>query len=221
MADELTPIAQYMRDEMANNSNGAEVRRMRENNNYSAQSCIAEYQRLPLWRQLLGLGLTPSDCINMEISARQAALLSWAMMVRQDGPWDHKPIIARRFNPRNPGGQQHWHLYNTTLYYYDVWSNIHYGYVGKAAGFSDSVLLDGAGLEQIGSTLLRFSRPQRDTTVSGLRAWDDPHDRAGIEIGIDLYQRISPNALTTQNVLDVVLNSNRIEKKPFAQGAGR
>lgn len=220
MADEITPIADYMVQEMRNNSTGADVRRMLENNRFSGEGCIADYQKLPFWRQLLGLGITPQQCIDMEMSARTAALLSWGLNVRQDGIWDHKPIIAKRFHPRNPGGQQHWHLYNTTLYYYDVWSNVHYGFVGKAAGFSDSVLLDGAGLEQIGSTLLRFSRPQRDATVSGLRAWDDPHDRAGVEMGISLYQT-NPSNLTTQILLNAIINSTRIEKKPFAGAAGR
>lgn len=220
MADEITPIADYMVQEMRNNSTGADVRRMLENNRFSGEGCIADFQKLPFWRQLLSLGITPQQCIDMEMTARTAALLSWGLNVRQDGIWDHKPIIARRFHPRNPGGQQHWHLYNTTLYYYDVWSNVHYGYVGKAAGFSDSVLLDGAGLEQIGSTLLRFSRPQRDATVSGLRAWDDPHDRAGVEMGIILYQT-NPNNLTTQILLNAIINSTRIEKKPFAGAAGR
>lgn len=220
MADEITPIAEYMTQEMNTNATGADVRRMLENNRFSGEACIADYQKLPFWQQLLGLGITPQQCIDMEMSARTAALLSWALNVRQDGIWDHKPIIANRFHPRNPGGQQHWHLYNTTLYYYDVWSNIHYGFVGKAAGFSDSVLLDGAGLEQIGSTLLRFSRPQRDATVGGLRAWDDPHDRAGIEIGIQLYQT-NPGNLTKQILLNAVVNSTRIEKKPFAGAATR
>ncbi len=220
MADEITPIADYMVQEMRNNSTGADVRRMLENNRFSGEGCIADFQKLPFWRQLLSLGITPQQCIDMEMTTRTAALLSWGLNVRQDGIWDHKPIIARRFHPRNPGGQQHWHLYNTTLYYYDVWSNVHYGYVGKAAGFSDSVLLDGAGLEQIGSTLLRFSRPQRDATVSGLRAWDDPHDRAGVEMGIILYQT-NPNNLTTQILLNAIINSTRIEKKPFAGAAGR
>lgn len=220
MADEITPIADYMTQEMRNNSTGADVRRMLENNRFSGEGCIADFQKLPFWKQLLGLGITPQQCIDMEMSARTAALLSWGLNVRQDGIWDHKPIIARRFHPRNPGGQQHWHLYNTTLYYYDVWSNVHYGFVGKAAGFSDSVLLDGAGLEQIGSTLLRFTRPQRDATVSGLRAWDTPNDRAGVEMGISLY-RTNPSNLTTQILLNAIINSTRIQKKPFAGAAGR
>lgn len=213
MVDELTPIADYMVQEMRTNSTGADTRRMLENNRFSSTTCIADYQKLPWWQQLLQLGITPDQCINMEMSARTAALISWGLNVRQNGIWDHKPIIARRFHPRNPGGPQHWHQYNTTLYYYDVWSNVHYGYVGKAAGFSDAVLLDGAGLEQIGSTLLRLSRPQRDATASGLRAWDAPEDRAGIEMGIELYQS-NPNNLTTQILLNKILSSTRIQKKP-------
>lgn len=207
--DELTPIAQYMAQEMNTNANGEDARRMREMNSYSSQACIVEYQKLPLWRQLFGLGMSPQQCVEMEMNSRTAALMSWGLKVRQNGDWDHKPIIAQRFHPAVPNGQQHWHLYAGTLYYYEVWSNIHYGYVGKAAGFSDSVLLDGAGLEQIGSSLLRFSRPQRDATVSGLRAWDDPHDRAAIQIGIGLY----PRTMTTQILLNAVINSNAIQKK--------
>lgn len=220
MVDELTPIADYMSQEMRTNSTGADVRRMLENNRFSGTGCIADYQKLPWWQQLLGLGITPDQCINMEMSAHTAALISWGLNVRQNGIWDHKPLIAARFHPRNPGGPQHWHQYNTTLYYYDVWSNIHYGFVGKAAGFSDAVLLDGAGLEQIGSTLLRLSRPQRDSTVSGLRAWDDPHDRAGIEMGIRLYQT-NPGNLTTPILLNTIINSTRVEKKPAPAAAGR
>lgn len=220
MPDELTPIAEYIAQEMTTNAGGADVRRMLENNRFSGTGCIADFQKLPWWRQLLGLGITPQQCIDMEMSTRTAALFSWGFKVRQNGDWDHKPIIARRFNPRNTSGQQHWHLYGNTLYYYDVWSNVHYGFVGKAAGFSDAVLLDGAGLEQIGSTLLRFSRPQRDAATGGLRAWDDPHDRAGIEIGIRLYRTNSRN-LTAQTVLNAVVNSSRVEKKPFAGAAGR
>lgn len=85
----------------------------------------------------------------------------WALKVRQNGDWDHKPIIAARFHPRSQGGLQHWHLHGNILYYYEVWSNIHYGYVGRASGFSEAVLLDGAGLEQIGSTLLRLKFPEK------------------------------------------------------------
>jgi hypothetical protein len=155
--------------------------------------------------------------MEMETSARAAALISWSIQVRQGGPWDHKWIIEQRFNGRNPGGKQNWHLLDKTLYYYDTWSNIHYGFVGKAAGFSNSVLLDGAGLEQIGSSLLRFNWPQRDAATSGLRQWDAPEDRAGIEMGIAMYNN-NRTTLTTRLLLDWVINSTRISKKPHPSG---
>lgn len=216
--DELTPIAQYMAAEMNNNLAGTDGQRMLALNNQSSTACIQNYQKLPLWRQLLGLGMTPQQCVEIEMHSHTAALLIWAELVRQDGAWDHKPLIAARFNPRAPNGNQVWHLYGNTLYFYDVWSNIHYGYVGKGVGFSDSMLLDGAGLEQIGSTLLRGSAPQSDPSVSGLRRWDDPHDRAAIEMGIRMYAN-HPTNVSAQTLLNEVVNSNAILKKPHAGAA--
>jgi hypothetical protein len=212
--DEITPIAKYMADEMNKNLAGADGQKMLGLNSFSSTTCIQNYQKLPLWRQLLGLGITPQQCVDMDLQSHIAALIIWADLVKQDGDWDHKPKIARMFHPRVPGGNQNWHLYGSTLYFYDVWSNIHYGYVGKGVGFSDGILLDGAGLEQIGSTLLRFSLPQSDSSVSGLRKWDDPSDRAAIEMGIKMFHQY-PNNVTTQIVLDGVVNSNAILKKPF------
>jgi hypothetical protein len=212
--DELTPIASYMSTEMSANSKCSDVLKMRDLNSYSATECIKQYQDLPLWQQLFGLGITPEQCVNQELPYKSAALLIWAEKVMQGGPWDHKPIISRRFNPRNPNGQQHWHLYGNTLYYYDVWSNVHYGYVGIAAGFSESVLLDGAGLEQIGSTLFRGALPSKNPNVKGLRAWDDDQDRAGVKIGIDLYRQHA-SGMTTQLLLNSILMANRIRKKGY------
>lgn len=81
-----------------------------------------------------------------------------------------------------------WHQLGAFEIYYDCWSNIHYGYVGKACAFSDSDLLDGAGLEQAGSDLFRGRMPRRYSKESGLRAFDDPSDQEGIRIGIRLFQ---------------------------------
>jgi hypothetical protein len=134
---------------MNTNAKSSAVTKMRELNNYSATECISKFQELSLWRQLFGLGVTPEQCIDHQISYRSAAILIWAERVRQGAAWDHKPIVSHRFNAGNPNGEQHWHLYGNTLYYYDVWSNVHYGYIGIAAGFSESVFLDGAGFDAL------------------------------------------------------------------------
>lgn len=213
--DEVTPIARYMAQEINVNANGPDARRILELNRFSPDACIRDYSKLALWRQLLGLGLTPEQCVNMGISYGSAALMAWGLKVMQNGDWDHKPIIGRRFNTRVPHGLQVWHLHGQTEYFYDVWSNLHYGYVGNAVGFSDSVLLDGAGLEQIGSDLVRGQLPQQRGVASGLRVWDDPADRAAIAMGIRL-RRQRPRHVTAQDLLSLVLPSTVITRRAFA-----
>jgi hypothetical protein len=94
---------------------------------------------------------------------------------------DTKGLLSPTMNSRV------WHAYGGTAYYYDVWSNVHYGYAGTAAGFSESTLLDGAGLEQIGSDLLRSRWPKGTDGVKGLRRFDGLSDRVAIMVGIKLF----------------------------------
>lgn len=213
--DELTPIARYIAAEMNANAHGETVKRIAELNAFSADACIADFSKLPLWRQILGAGIEPNQCVEMQISYRTAALITWALKVRQNGDWDHKPRIAASFHPRVAAGNQHWHLYGNVLYYYEVWSNLHYGYVGTAAGFSETVLLDGAGLEQIGSDLTRLNIPAKSPSISGLRAWDAPADREAITIGIRLHRQKS-GWITETDVLRPVVTSGSILTKPYS-----
>jgi len=80
-------------------------------------------------------------------SSKLSALTLFGWMVRQRGPWDPKKYIEEQSDPHysHPIGQ-YW-------YYYDIWGNIMFGYLGVAAEFSESELLNGAGLEQIGSDI--------------------------------------------------------------------
>ena len=74
--DELTPVAVYMAAEMTTNAHGGDVERMRALNRFSPEACISDFTRLPLWRQALGLGLTPEQCVQMGMSNHSAALLT-------------------------------------------------------------------------------------------------------------------------------------------------
>lgn len=74
--DEITPIANYIANEMNTNARGADVKHMLEMNSFSAETCIADFSKLPLWRQILGLGIRPEQCLNMRLSYRSAALLT-------------------------------------------------------------------------------------------------------------------------------------------------
>jgi hypothetical protein len=197
MTDELTPIAVYMAHEMNTNAHGPDCVQMARYNAQSSKQCVAEYFKASWWRKLFGT-LSPQQCMDIEISSHQAALMMWTMKVMQDAEWDHKPKIRVRF--LSPSTQSRvWHTYASTEYYYDIWSNIHYGYVGAAAGFGEDILLDGAGLEQIGTDLLRRRWPTRSLGVTGLRAFDNESDRTAISMGIELYalvpQHVSPKSL--------------------------
>ena len=208
--DELTALARYITQEMNANAHGDVARRIRELNSVSAMACIDAYIKAPFLVRLFG-AVTPDECINEELSGKQAALLLWTAQVMQNADWDHKPKIARRFIS-GATHSRYWHVRDDYKYFYDIWSNIHYGYVGRACGFSDAMLLDGAGLEQIGSDLLRGHWPARTQGISSLRGFDDPSDRAGIAIGVNL-QKLNPAKVAAEQVLQEVLSSTELTRE--------
>lgn len=165
-------------------------------------------------RALSAYGGAP-NCADKQINSTEIAFTLWTEKVRTNGEWDHKPYIAKTFKFRVPRSSktQERHILGDFTYYYDIWSNIHYGYVGAAAGFSESVLLDGAGLEQIGTTLLRFGLPKK--TADGLRVWDDTSDRISVGIGIELYKK-DPNDIRSEDVLEKIRKAgNLLDRKDY------
>ena len=142
--------------------------------------------------------------------AKVAAFAIFGWMVHQDGPWDPKPYI------RTHGWPRYSHQIGDYWYYYDIWGNIMFGYLGTAAGFSDSELLEGAGLEQIGSAIgTCMSRsirrdpctlPCRERGVTGLKAWDHPHDRVTAKIGIRLWKERDIN-LQTHDLINAIVDA--------------
>lgn len=78
-------------------------------------------------------------------------------------------------------------------YFLDVWSNIHYGFVGRYCGFSEDFLNFGSDAQQFLSNLKRFD-------FSG----DDPADKITIQLGMDLYTKYKDrvNELDYQIILD-------------------
>jgi hypothetical protein len=153
--------------------------------------------------------------VDRGLTAKPAAHLAWATLVRQNGPWDHKPIIARRFTPAVTSGEQHYHRHHGHLYFYDVWSNVHYGFVGRACGFSESELLDGAGLEQIASDALRGNRPSASEGVQGLRRYDHPSDRAAVTIGVRAFATLRDVLSASDLVSLIVAQRMQLEARPY------
>jgi len=183
--EEVSAIARYMAGEMNKNAASPDVQRIRGLNEFGDRP----FPNDTWWQDIANKMLIPQ-----RLHASGAALIAWAWLVRTNDPWDHKPIIGKRFKRQGmkPDDIQADHLYiapdgKEYAVYYDVWSNIHYGYVGMACGFSPDILLDGAGVEQIGTDLKAGHLPSRKGTQGGLRDLDDPDDSAAISIGIDIY----------------------------------
>ena len=125
-----------------------------------------------------------------------AALSRWYLMVRPHGPWDHKPELERmldlRGDPSTKRDDDFWFPIGgdrSHEYYYDIWSNIHYGYVGGAAGFTDFTLQVGAA-------------------VVGLAGRFDRADVVSIRIGFDLWTAYG-NALLPAYIHQSILDSKQ------------
>ncbi|KAM3096000.1 polymorphic toxin type 44 domain-containing protein [Phormidesmis sp. 146-35] len=114
------------------------------------------------------------------------ALAEFAYRVRSGGEWDHKPMLRDELglNPdKKPGttGDEDWYFpiegNSQDEYNYDIWSNIHYGYVGRAAGFSPIELRGGADLADGGRM---------------------PSDDLSVRIGMELWEKHGSNLTEDQ-----------------------
>jgi uncharacterized Zn-binding protein involved in type VI secretion len=200
--DMMQKLADYIAGEMNRNIRAPSVLEMKELNGFDPEVEAKKFSELPLY---LRLGQDP-PFYSIALGKKARAFAIWLERVAENRAWDHKPKLTKLF------GLHPWHKQGPYDYFYDIWSNIHYGYVGLAGGLSESLLLDGAGVEQIGSDTRRFFKnpkrfdgPRRTEGVDGMRAWDDAPDRVSIIIGMDLYKEYPNGGVTAQIVMDKVL----------------
>jgi hypothetical protein len=212
--DELTPIAVYMASEMNHNPHcelGKQLKRL----NSSTETCVTELMHAPWWRQLFGI--KPEDCARMGLNDKYIALLLWKDKVGTDKDWDHKPKIKKRRDlwSRSTGSSE-WHVYGDVAYSWDAWSNIHYGYVGRAVGFGPEVLLDGAGIAQFVSDIKTQGWPKGTGPWLLPRRWDRPEDRISIGVGIQLYRQMSVSVTPDVLVKAVTTTPGLLRRSPDA-----
>lgn len=207
--DRMEELAAYIADEMNRNISHPSVLEMKELNSYDAAAETREHMALPFYKRL---GAQP-DFHTFALAKQAKAFALWTERVGQNRPWDHKPMIKSKFDGA-------WQKQGAHDYYHDIWSNIHYGYVGTIGGLSESVLLDGAGAEQIVSDTVRKAeemrtKPKEEWRHPGphptaspwteLRSWDDVADRVSISIGIELAARYPRGGITADEILKEVL----------------
>ncbi|MDH0091216.1 polymorphic toxin type 44 domain-containing protein [Achromobacter mucicolens] len=210
-ADTAVPVAEYIVQEMKTNPFSIEGKKILSANSADPKARRAQWQELP-WYLRLG---QPPDFELGAAGQKMAAYGMWAERVGPGRPWDHKPYLIETLSKKNALNKG-WQKYGDHDYFLDIWSNIHYGYVGLAVGFSATELINGAGIAQALDDLRRLKPPQ-DHPENGpwpARA-DDVPDHISIKLGADLYSDVKPHALTVEILLE------RIEAVPLPWGKGR
>lgn len=144
--------------------------------------------------ELLLAASSPSSYL---VQKKLPAYTLFRAQIDYDMPWDHKHIIKANpeFRALSLDGNQrkegHYHRYKDFDYFYDVWSNIHYGFIGRVCGFTEWELNYGAGAAQLREDfkakavswwelMLRFKS-------GNAKRWDNPEDQVTIELGYVMY----------------------------------
>ncbi|WP_224776714.1 polymorphic toxin type 44 domain-containing protein [Achromobacter insolitus] len=196
--DTAVPLAQYMVREMKTNPFTFEGRAIFTANSADPRARRAQWSQLP-WYLRLG---EPPAFEAAAAGQKAAAYGLWTERVAPNRPWDHKSLLREKFV-----GEIHplWHKYKNHDYFYDIWSNIHYGYVGVAVGFSAAELINGAGIAQALDDLRRGDSQQYHPENGPWPASaDDVPDHMSIKLGTDLYEQVKPHALTVGILLELV-----------------
>ena len=213
--DQALDIAAWIVEEIQTNVESEAAQRIKQQNAYNAQEAMERWRREGETLnslQRLARDMARPDFMKIERNARRAAIAGWTWLVRPNGVWDHKQYFQEggekydEFNSTGVSAYPWHHKYRGYEYYYDIWSNIHYGYVGRYLGFSEDSLLDGAGLAQLGSDIANRSIPtdRVDTNGIGFRRFDDVTDYLSVRLGISLFESFSPHQLTASVLMNEI-----------------
>jgi len=151
-----------------------------------------------------GLALTMKSWWSFT-PTKPAALAMWAATVKGRSEWDHKrwDKLPKAANINVTNHDDLWFPIqgdNQFEYYYDIWSNIHYGYVGSSIGFDAGTLQTGALIDDV----LKWNL--------------DPSDIASIQLGIYLWETYG-NSLTKEILQTMIwINRSYFNREPIRDG---
>ena len=190
--DGAVKVADYILNEIKTNVRGQIAKTIRYLiDDETLRERKAEWDRLPFYSKM-----APPPQPDL-----LAAMAVCYQTVKTGSTWDHKPKIRDRFSsvavarplPRKgKSSKSYYHKFKQHDYFYDVWSNIHYGYVGLSVCFSESLLLKGSTWEQ--------------NMTPGAVGDDTLDDVTSMKIGFALYHQYGKYAesLTVNNILDAL-----------------
>jgi hypothetical protein len=200
-----------------------------------ANSASAEVNRIAYFndvaRKLVSISYANANA-PLAAAFKGFAYDDWIRLVATGHRWDFKPGIHLKLDRRDTVALCH--RDGCEWYEYSVPGNIHYAFVGRAAGFSPDELHWGASyaevtdiahrklFEDLGRWIIEyhtdltcFSRTLRIDLFVNLEWWetgfDDPADFAAVSMGVDLYR--SPSGLGSFGTL-LKLYSPRLSHMP-------
>lgn len=194
-SNSVIEIAEYMVGEMKKNPFTADGKKITDYNAYDPVVRKKEWDALPWYSKLGG----SPDFMEEYRTNKESAMTIWYECVKSGSKWDHKPLIRKMLlETGGPALLNHgYQKYGEYDYFYDIWSNIHYGYVGVAVGFSPAELFEGAGLAQFASDIKAHGKFQYHAENGRLLSrFDDSQDHIAIQVGIDLCKKVLPEHLT-------------------------
>jgi RHS repeat-associated protein len=127
-----------------------------------------------------------NDCFNYPLpyNAQVSAYTNFFTLTRPGGQWDHKWQLRPLLKMRNGSmADEYFPIRGNEEfeYYFDIWSNIHFGYVGASIGFPTQ------GLENIPDLYNRVHPLLRDL-IKPLLGSNGPGDVISVKIGIALWE---------------------------------
>jgi hypothetical protein len=159
----------YIYNEMIRNSRGdsADLMRAMLNNNDTCSNTM-----------LFGYGSQAGD-----VGAFWTPYIIFMSKVGNNQEWDHKWQLRPLLNIQSGNKADEYYPIRGDEefeYYYDIWSNIHYGYVGSSIGFDSKTLQDMANLAGSVPPILKG-------LIEKIFGQFDPGDVISVDIGLDLW----------------------------------
>ncbi|WP_414499442.1 polymorphic toxin type 44 domain-containing protein [Zymobacter sp. IVIA_12111.31 C1] len=200
--------AEYITGEMKKNPFTPEAQKIRRH--LEKSTFTSTYNRLSWWKKALYAAFPKTGYLSTSGKHYSYACYLWYEQVSYKKPWDHKVYLGQELkritiekNIKIYKDSWAWNKINGHDYYFDIWSNIHYGYVGYLVGFSEDALRRGAALAQARNDIfskkhyIQYHKENEDIIAS----MDDVNDQISINIGIELAKTKPPEELQLFDLL--------------------
>jgi hypothetical protein len=138
------------------------------------------------------------------LGAQLGAYILFFNSVRAGSEWDHKPKIMTMLNLRDNRNDQYFPIRDGTEYeyYYDIWSNIHYGYVGSSIGFDENALQFFPNVDKY----IPESQKEIKDFLQDYFGKYDPGDEISVNIGLTLWKNHQYSLTKTDLQNEIVKN---------------